>query len=152
MIVDSSISNLERRLLALEQALPHGGTTITAVRARLDVDIAVTTNNPTMKTHKLGSRNRQILHQHNEERIPLVCPLEIVTEVWNNMFMAPPALQPPLLPCLDKSVNNRYPTIITFEATFANGSNSPLSPDAHRNNKNLHPKEIPNTSMIIQKT
>ena len=65
--------------------------------------------------------------------------------------MAPPSLQAPLLPCLD-NVNNGYPTIITFEATFANGSSSPLSLDARRNKKNLRPKEIPNTGTIIQTT
>jgi hypothetical protein len=39
-IIDYSIANLERRLLALEQALGHGGTTITVVQARLDPDTA----------------------------------------------------------------------------------------------------------------
>jgi hypothetical protein len=70
--------------------------------------------------------------------------------VSNNLFAAPPALQLPLLPWQDQSVNNRYPAIITFEATSANGSSSPLPPNARHNSKNLCPKEIPNTSTIIQ--
>jgi hypothetical protein len=38
--VDYLIADLERRLLALEQALGHGGTTITVVQARLDPNTA----------------------------------------------------------------------------------------------------------------
>jgi hypothetical protein len=36
--IDCSITDMERRLLALEKALSHGGTTITVVQARLDPD------------------------------------------------------------------------------------------------------------------
>jgi hypothetical protein len=55
-IVDYSIVDLERRLLALEQALGHGGTTITVVQARLDPDatdnLAVETQQATIATNK----------------------------------------------------------------------------------------------------
>jgi hypothetical protein len=61
----------------------------------------------------------------------------------NNLFVAPQALQPPLLLCPDQSIDSRYLPIITFEATSANGSSNSLPPDARHNNKNLRPKEIP---------
>jgi hypothetical protein len=54
--VDYSIADLERRLLALEQALGHGGTTITVVQARLDPNaadnLAAETQQATITTDK----------------------------------------------------------------------------------------------------
>jgi hypothetical protein len=64
--------------------------------------------------------------------------------------VAPPALQLPLLPCPDQIIDNGHLAIITFEATSTNGSNSPLSPDAPRNNEDSRPKEISNISTLIQ--
>jgi hypothetical protein len=55
-----------------------------------------------------------------------------------------------LLPCPDQIIDNGHPAIITFEATFTNGSNSPLPPDAPCNSEDSRPKEIPNINMLIQ--
>jgi hypothetical protein len=77
-IVDYSIADLERRLLALKQALGHGGTTITVVQARLDPDIA---NNLVVETQQATiAIDKSFISTMREESLSS-SPLEIVMEM-----------------------------------------------------------------------
>jgi hypothetical protein len=76
--VDYSIADLERHLLALEQALGHGGTTIIVVQARLDPD--ATDNLATETQQATIATDKSFVSTTREESLSSG-PLEIVMEM-----------------------------------------------------------------------
>jgi hypothetical protein len=78
-IVDYSIADLERRLLALEQALGHGGTTITMVQAKLDPDAA--DNLTRLETQQATIATDKSFVSTTREESLSSGPLEIVMEM-----------------------------------------------------------------------
>jgi hypothetical protein len=77
----------------------------------------------------------KILRQHHDGGI---LP-EIVKEAPQNLFTTPPALQPPLLPCPDQSIDNRYLVTIT-DAVTPSLPSAPRSKDATSNVTTGHPQ------------
>jgi hypothetical protein len=78
-IVDYSIADLERRLLALEQALGHGGTTITMVQAKLDPDAA--DNLTRLETQQATIATDKSFVSTTREESLSSGPLEIIMEM-----------------------------------------------------------------------
>jgi hypothetical protein len=76
------------------------------------------------KQQVLIAANKSFVNTTMEESLP-----EIVREALQNLFMAPPALQPPLLPCPGQILDNGYTLAINSRAPSVNSSSSPLLPD-----------------------
>jgi hypothetical protein len=93
--------------------------------------------------------NKSSVNTKMEESLSSDTP-EVVTTVSNSLFVAPPALQPTLLPCPDQIFDNGYAPAINFGAPSVKSSSSLLLADAQHNSKESCPKEIPDINTTIQ--
>jgi hypothetical protein len=80
--------------ILLETNTPQNSNTTAMIQVRLNLDATIG-NLDADKQQVLIAANKSFVKTTMEESLP-----EIVREASQNLFAAPPALQPPLLPCL----------------------------------------------------
>jgi hypothetical protein len=107
----------------IEHAHPYGAA-ITVVQTRLDLDAAID-NLVVDKQQVMIAANNSFVNTMIEESL-----LEISREASQNSFVAPLALQLPLLSCSDLIIDNKDALITNVRATIAaNSSSNHLLPD-----------------------
>jgi hypothetical protein len=79
--------------IPLETNTPQNSNTTAMIQARLNLDATID-NLDANKQQVLITANKSFINTTIEESLP-----EIVREASQNLFAAPPSLQPPLLPC-----------------------------------------------------